>query len=335
MKWSVIGAGGIADRRVIPAIMKDGKSELAAIFDRTPSVAERIGKKYSVPYFTDAEKMLRSVDCDAVYIATPVFCHKSDALLALSYGKHVLLEKPIALDAKDGAEIVDSFRKANRFISVGYMMRFHCLHEKAREIVLSGGIGKVNSVRMHFSCWYPEIENAWRQNKKQGGGGAVMDLGVHCLELAEHLLGDEIAQVKSFYDTRTFSYEVEDGAVVIFRTKSGILGQTDVNFNVPDCASESRLEIYGDGGYVICDGTLGQEEKGTLFYLHAPQADYSAIQSRTAAKPLKFVAGGGDLYLKQLNDFTACVDAPGYDYFYADRAVRIQQIVDKIYAEKQ
>ncbi len=334
MKWGVIGAGGIADRRAIPALMKDSENKLVAIYDRTFSVAEKLGKKYSVPFFTDAEAMLKSTDCDAVYIATPVFCHKNDSLLALSYGKHVLLEKPVAPNAKDGAEIVDAFVKAGKFVSVGYMLRFHNLHVKAREIIGSGGIGKVNGIRIRFSCWYPRIENAWRQNKEQGGGGVIMDLGVHCLDLAEQLLGEEITEVKSFYATQTFDYEVEDGAVIIFKTQSGVLGHIDVNFNVPDNASESKLEIYGDGGYVICNGTLGQEETGELLFLCAPQGDYSAIQNRTTDAPQKFSADGGNLYLKQFRDFAANASAEKHDYFFADRAVRIQRLVDKIYAEK-
>ena len=75
VKWGVIGAGGIADRRTIPAILKDKNSKLVAVMDRVAVTAEKIGEKYGVPYFTDETEMLKSVDCDAVYICTPVSCH--------------------------------------------------------------------------------------------------------------------------------------------------------------------------------------------------------------------------------------------------------------------
>lgn len=333
MKWCVIGAGGIADRRTIPALLKDKKNELVAVMDRVPVVAQSVGEKYGVKYFTDEKTMLESVDCDAVYIGTPVGCHFAQAMTALSFGKPVFVEKPVALTAKESRELVDAFKKAGKQITIGYMMKYHNLHTKAKEIISSDGIGQVNDVRVQFSCWYPDIKGAWRQNKALGGGGAIMDLGVHCIELVEYLLDDEIAEVKSFYSTRTFSYEVEDGGVIIFKTKSGVLGHIDVNFNVPDKASESKLELYGSKGYIQCKGTLGQEETGNMSHLYSPQGEYSAAQNRTTDKPTEYTGGGEDLYLKQLQDFCDIVNAGKTDYFYADRAVQVQEIVNKIYSE--
>ena len=333
MKWCVIGAGVIADRRTIPALLKDSENELAAVMDRAQPVAEKIGEKYGVRSFTSEREMLQSVACDAVYIGTPVGCHVEQAMTALSFGKHVFVEKPVALSAKESRELIAAFKKAGKQITIGYMMKYHNLHQKAKEIIQADGIGQVNDMRVQFSCWYPDIPGAWRQKKSLGGGGAIMDLGVHCIELVEYLLDEEIAEVKSFYSTRTFSYEVEDCGVIIFKTKSGVLGHIDVNFNIPDKASESKLEVYGSKGYIVCKGTLGQEESGTLSYLYAPQGDYSAQQNRTTDKPTEYEGEEKDLYLKQLQDFCACVKAGCTDYFYADRAVQVQEIVDKIYSE--
>jgi len=133
VKWCVIGAGGIADRRTIPAIMKDPDAELVAVMDKSGEIAERIGKKYGVPHFTSEREMLKSVECDAVYIGTPVFCHREQALIALEHGVSVLVEKPICLDAGEARELVDAFKTAGLQITVGYMMKHHGLHDKARE----------------------------------------------------------------------------------------------------------------------------------------------------------------------------------------------------------
>lgn len=335
MKWCVIGAGGIADRRTIPALLKDGENQLVAVMDRTATTARTIGEKYGVAYFTNEEEMLKNTDCDAVYIGTPVACHVKQAMTALQYGKHVFMEKPVSLTAKSAQKLLNAFKKAGKQLTIGYMMKYHNLHEKAKEIVLNGEIGQVNDVRAQFSCWYPDIAGAWRQKKSLGGGGAIMDLGVHCIELIEFVLGEEIGKVKSFYSTRTFSYEVEDGGVIIFKTKSGVLGHIDVNFNIPDKASESKLELYGSKGYVVCKGTLGQEESGTLAHLYSPQGDYSASQNRTTDKPVEYTGGGEDLYLKQIRAFNETVKSGKPDYFYAERAVQVQKVVDKIYADKQ
>ncbi len=331
IKWCIIGAGGIADRRTIPALLKDKNNILVAVMDRRLETAEKLGKKYGVAYFTDEKTMLESVDADAVYIGTPVACHYDQAMLCLEFNKNVFIEKPIALNAEDGQKIIDAFKKKNKQITVGYMMKHHNLHEKAKELINSDGVGIITDIRAQFSCWYPDIKGAWRQNKKLGGGGAIMDLGVHCIELIEYLLDEEIAQVKAFYNTRTFSYEVEDSAVIIFQTANGVLGHIDVNFNIPDKASVSKLEIYGSKGYIVCNGTLGQEETGELSHLYCPQGDYSAMQKRETLKPTVYYGEGNDLYLKQIQNFCSIIGQNKTDYFYADRAVQVQKIVDKIY----
>lgn len=335
MKWCIIGAGGIADRRAIPGILKDDGSKLVAVMDRIAETAETVGKKYKVPYFTDEADMLSSVDCDAVYIGTPVFCHYEQAMTALRFGKHVFLEKPVAMNAEQSDLLVREFEKAGKQLAIGYMMKYHNLHEKAKELLQTGGLGKVCEARAQFTCWYPEIAGAWRQKKALGGGGALMDLGVHCIELLEFLLDEEIQEVKGFCANRTFLYEVEDGAVFAFRTESGILGHVDVHFNVPDAASESKLELYGSSGCVICKGTLGQEETGVLTYLYAPQGEYSAQQSRTAAKPREYYGENADLYCKQIQRFRETVESGAPDYFYAKRAVQVQKVVDELYKQNE
>ena len=333
-RWCVIGAGGIADRRTIPAILSDENNELVAIMDKVEAVAAKLGEKYGVKHYSDEEEMLKENACDAVYIGTPVMCHYSQAMTALKYGANVFVEKPIGFNAQEGHRLVEAFKKAGKLLFVGYMMKYHNLHVMAKDLISAGKIGQVNDVRLQFSCWYPDIAGAWRQKKALGGGGAVMDLGVHCIELAEYVLGEEITEVKAFFGTRTFSYEVEDSAVVIFRTESGVLGHMDVNFNVPDNASESKMEIYGSEGYVVCKGTLGQEETGTLRYLRSPQGDYAAQQNRVTEEPEYFSGEKGNLYLKQIQHFCKLLSGGELDYFTADRAVQVQSIVDKIYSEK-
>lgn len=333
LKWCVIGAGGIADRRTIPAILSDKDSELIAVMDKVAPLAEKLGEKYGVKWYTDEELMLKECKCDAVYISTPVMCHFDQAMTALKYGVNVFLEKPIGFDSKEGQKLLDAFKKENKQLSIGYMMKFHNLHEMARKMVKEGKIGNPVNTRLQFSCWYPDIEGAWRQKKSLGGGGAIMDLGVHCIELIEYVLDEEIVDVKAIYNTKTFKYEVEDGAVIVFKTASGTLGHIDVNFNIPDNASEGKMEIYGDKGYIICRNTLAQEEKGTLSYLYSPQGDYVAQQNRVLDKSKKYYGKKGNLYLKQIRAFAKILRSGKNDYYFAERAVQVQRIVDKIYAE--
>lgn len=330
-KWCVIGTGGIADRRVIPAMQKDEKSELVAVMDKNEAVAKRLSEKYGVPSFTSEKDLLQSVDCDAVYIGTPVALHFPQAKLSLESGKHVLVEKPIAISSSDGENLLAIARHAGEFLSVGYMMEYHSLHQRAKELIEEGKIGRVCSVHARFSCWYPPIEGAWRQQKALGGGGAMMDLGVHCIDLIEWLLDTRISEVKSFCKNRTFRYEAEDEAAALFMTENGVLGDIAANFNIPD-ACESRLEVYGESGSILLYGTLGQEEKGTLTHLFSPQGDYSAMQTHTTAQTETFRAEGGDLYYKQLSAFRREVESGNFGgYAEAKRAIGVQRTIEKIY----
>lgn len=162
-----------------------------------------------------------------------------------------------------------------------------------------------------------------------------MDLGVHCLELIEHVLDEKIADVSGFYSTQTFKYEVEDSAVVLFRTESGTLGHVDVNFNVPDRASEAKFELYGTGGYIICDGTLAQEEVGTLKLLRVAQGDYDAGQKRCSSRARLYSAQHRNLYTKQIAAFRKSVQSGTPDYSLAERALRVQKAVDSVYRQKK
>ena len=335
IRWAVIGAGGIADRRGIPGLLADPKNEIVAMMDKMLPVAKQVAEKYLVSlYFDDAEEMLKAVKCDAVYIATPVFCHYDQAMLALKYGIHAFIEKPLAMNAKECKKIVDAFKKKNLQLTVGYMMGYHNLHGKMREIIKNDGIGRVSSVRFQFSCWYPDIPGAWRQKKALGGGGCIMDLAVHCMELYTSVTGDRIEDVMAYYATNSFKYEVEDSAVIIFKGECGSLGSIEVNFNVPDNAATSKAEIYGTKGSLIAEATLGQEEVGKLKYTFAPQGDYEANQDRVVNKARVYYGNKGNIYTKQFAAFNKLITSGKPDYTNAENAINIQSLCDKIYSGK-
>ncbi|MBQ3133920.1 MAG: Gfo/Idh/MocA family oxidoreductase [Clostridia bacterium] len=332
IRWTVIGAGGIADRRAIPALLEDDQNEIVAVMDRVESEAQRVAEKFGVPaYFTDAEEMLAAVPCDAVYIGTPVACHYEQAMTALKYGVHTFIEKPIAMTEAEGRRLLEAFQAAGKQLMIGYMMGYHNLHKKARELVQTGGLGTLNLVRMQFSCWYPEIAGAWRQKKSLGGGGCFMDLAVHCLDLFTTITGDSIADCCSYVANRTFSYETEDSAMLMFRSKQGVLGTIAVNFNIPDACAASKLEIYGTDGSLVAEGTMGQEERGSMRYVYSPQGSYEAQQSRTTAEPQVWQGGGENIYLKQFKDFNSLLTGGRPNYDNVEKSLAIQAICDRVY----
>ena len=332
IRWGIIGAGGIADRRAIPALLQNPQNQIVAVMDRNEAVAKAIAEKYHISkYYTDVKQMLDSVSCDAVYIATPVGAHFEQATTALENGVNVFMEKPISLNYAEGAAILETAQKAGKQLTIGYMMGYHNLHRTARNLVQSGKLGQVHSMRMQFTCWYPDIPGAWRQKKALGGGGCIMDLAVHCMELFHQITGDEIAECKSYFATSTFSYEVEDTAVILFKSKGGIIGHIDVNFNIPDNCAASKLEIYGTEGSISAEATLSQEETGKLKYIYSPQGAYEAQQNRVVTKAKTYYGKRGNIYGKQFKAFNALVANGKTDYANAEQALHIQKLCDEIY----
>ena len=262
IKWGVIGSGRIAERRTIPGILEATNAELSMIMDTNAENVERLGKQLGVAYTTDIDELLAS-DVEAVYIATPVFCHKDHAIKAAKAKKHILLEKPIGMSTAEAGEILRVCEAEGVKIAMGFMMRYHAHHAEAKKLIAEGAIGDVVSMRGQFCSWYPKMPGAWRQTKAMSGGGALMDLGVHCIDLLQYISGQKIKRVSGLCSTLTFDYEIDDSASVLFQTEQGAHGYVDANFNVRDDVSDTKLEFYGTKGSIVCYGTVSQEEIGS------------------------------------------------------------------------
>lgn len=283
VKWGVIGAGGIADRRTIPGMMGAKNITLVAVMDISKEATDRVAAKYGVSekYYT-VEDLLNDGDIDAVYIATPAYLHHDQAIAAANAGKHILLEKPLALTLKDGEDIVAACRERGVKLTEGYMMKFHALHRRAKDIVEEGLLGSLVMGRAQLSCWYPDLPGAWRQDPALGGGGALIDMATHCYDLLRLYMG-RIKEVFAFTNTQTFHYPVEDSSTTLLRFESGAHGVVDCFFNVPDAAGQDRLELYGNKGSILAEGTIGQTGGGHMVaYLSSDAKAYDPQQSKTS-----------------------------------------------------
>ena len=176
VRWGVIGAGGIAQRRTIPGMMQCENAELVAVMEITPELAESCRAKWNCKKaYTSAEDLLNDPEIDAVYIASPVFLHAQQAMAAADAGKHILIEKPLAMTAAEGQKVVEHCKEKGVLIAAGFMMRFGACIQAMKKAIAEGKIGKPVSAYAQFTCWYPDIPGAWRQKKTQGGYDAQQD----------------------------------------------------------------------------------------------------------------------------------------------------------------
>ena len=333
IKWGVIGCGGIADRRTLPGMMLSEKSELIAVMDVNPDFALKCKEKYGAKYaFTTHEELLSIDEIDAVYIASPVFCHKKQALAAAKAKKHILLEKPMGLTVEDSEEIIAACDSAGVKLGVGFMMRYHAYHQAIKQVIADGKIGDIVSMRAQFTCWYPEIQNCWRQNKELSGGGALMDMGIHCIDLLQYLSGLEAVECVGFAQHQTFGYSSDDSASVLMKMNNGALAYVDANFNIPDAAAKCPLEFYGTKGSIIAVGTLSQVEGGTVEILACPDAkDYDAQQDRSLVEPVQLQVEFGNMYTKEIDAFADAILQNTTPPVNGKNTLAVQKIIESVY----
>ncbi len=308
LRWGVIGAGGIADRRTIPeGIIPAANAELVAVNSSSADSSRKIGEKYGVRHYVDAAALLADPEVDAVYIATPNHLHKEQCIAAARAGKHILCEKPLALTLDETQNITAAVSEAGVRLGMGYMMRHNVYHQHLRQLVESGNLGKIVFARAQLTCWYPPMAGAWRQEASDGGGGALMDLTVHCLDLLEMILGP-IAEVSGYVGQRVHDYPVDDSNALLLKFENGAYGFVDCAFNIPDEASENVLELQGSRGSVKARLTIGQSGGGEVQVCQVGDgAGYDAGQERPSEvyEPLQLEPVNP--YLVQIEEFSDAV----------------------------
>ncbi len=333
LRWGVIGAGGIADRRTIPGMMLCDNAELIAVMEINRELAEKCRAKWNCRRAYDSEEaLLADPEIDAVYIASPVALHARQAMAAANSGKHILIEKPLAMTAEEGQKVVDYCQEKGVKIAVGLMMRFGSYVQAMKQAIAAGKIGRPVSGYAQFTCWYPDMPGNWRQSKKLGGGGAMMDMGVHCIDLIQYVLGTRVKQVAAFQDTLSFKYDVEDSSMVMLRMENGCQCVVQSNFNIPDAAAKWRLEFFGDQGRILGDDVIGQVDGGSLDALFlGVQGGYDAQQDKKTVEGEKIKVEFGDMYAREIASFSrsvltdTCLEVP------ASEAVWVQRVLEAAY----
>lgn len=332
IRWGVIGAGGIADRRTIPGMMLCDNAELVAVMEINQELAEKCRAKWGCKKaYTNEADLLADPEIDAVYIASPVALHAAQAMAAADAGKHILIEKPLALTSAEGQKVVDYCAEKGVKIAAGFMMRFGAYAQAMKAAIAEGKIGRPVSVSSMFSCWYPDIPGSWRQTKAHGGGGSLMDMGVHCIDLIQYVLGSKVCSVTSFCDTLSFRYEVEDSATVLMRLENGAHCVVQSNFNIPDSVPASRLHIFGDGGSLLADGILNQVDGGTLDAIFVRQDAYDAQQDKKTAERMDIPVEFGNMYTREIESFSRSLLTGAPPEVPAQDAVDAQRIIEAAY----
>lgn len=252
IRWGILGAARI-NQQLMPAIVAAENSELIAIASRRPDAAEATLKQYApevenVRIYDNPAELLKDPDIQAVYIPLATEEHASWTLRAIEHGKHVLCEKPMALGVSDIEIIESAAEKHQVYVMEGFMYRFHPQHQRIQEIIDSGAIGEVRSVRTCFA--YPmQPARLYRIDRPIiQGGGAMWDIGCYAIHTARFHFGNTQAQaVTAMAKHNEHGADVSSSGIIDFG--DGKYAQFNFSF---EHARRAEYEIIGTQGGLKC-----------------------------------------------------------------------------------
>lgn len=265
LRWGIIGCGQIAHDRIMPALATAGNCELVALFDPDGERLERAhAKAPDARIHITIDDLLRDANVQAVYIATPNHLHAEQTVAAATAGKHVLVEKPMALDAAQGRRMVEAADRAGVKLMVAYMTLFNPAFLAARRLVASGRLGEIVAMRGRHS--YPMVPealsaaNAWRLDPRYGGG-PLMDVGVYSIFTLRELTGMRARSLSATGTVRRLHGKTDtDSILFTFLTDDGTPGVIEANFTF----SSSHYELEGTRGRLSLTGHVTQLIDGRL-----------------------------------------------------------------------
>ncbi len=316
VNWAIVGLGDIVRKRSGRAILDQPDSVLRACVTGDPIAKEAdIETLGPQKIYTNTDEMLADPDVDAVYLATPVFLHAPHAIAALQAGKDVLVEKPMAMNVAEAREMCLAADKAGRRLSVAYYRRFWPRFELVKDMLDRGGLGSVVAVRMALREWVsPAVGQAaaWRFIPRMSGGGVLLDVGSHRLDLLSWWFGLP-RRLVARTETLTHDYPVEDSAAVLMILAGGAHFTGTFNWN-------SR--VRGDEIQII-----GTEAQMTLIPCDGPEVVIAAgsnVERRDMPKP-------SNLHYPLVDDFARAIIEDRPPRFSGADGMKATQIIEAIF----
>lgn len=262
INWVVAGVGDIARRRVIPAIQAERRSTLYGLVTRNVAKAAEYPGTKTWPAVEDA---IQDSAVDAVYIALPVAMHADAAIAALRAGKHVLCEKPMAMNDAEAQRIVAEAEASSRVFGVSYYRRLYPKLLRAQQLIAEGAIGQPVLVEANCHSWLPAAERGWLCDPAWAGGGPLYDIASHRIDAMNFLFGRP-EQACGLLSNAVHSIKVEDSATALIRYAGGIHGYVDVRWTsqIP----RDQFRVVGVDGEICLDPLNGSELR-----IHSPGAN--------------------------------------------------------------
>ena len=314
MRWGMVGTRGLVDKGGLNAFREAENAELVAVLSSDSERAKEFGAAQEVETATaDIDEFLAAPGLEAVWIASPTWRHHEQGRAALDAGKHVLLEKPLAIDVKGGWDLVEAAKKSGVLLATGYQARYVPGHRNMKRLLDEGAIGEVSVARTYYGIHRPGPPPEWRQKRDTARWGALSDVGTHHIDLIRMLLG-EISEASGYFE-RQQDFETDDAVAAALRLESGAVATLTNSTNV--WIQYTRVEVHGTEGALVAQDTspLGQG-RVTLLRKGADPEDV------TGERPNSWVA--------QLEEVTRAASGEDVPYASGEDGARNLEIMEQI-----
>ena len=320
IRYGIIGFGNFAEHRIAPSLAASANSTLVAIQKRSETEARRRADQLGIMNaYGRVEDLVASQDLDAVYITSANANHCRETVLAARAGKHVIVEKPMAMNAAESAEMIEVCRAEGVKLSVAHMTRYSPLLIRMRELVGSGVLGRIVAARADFTFDARFSPRTWILDPALAGAGPVFDVGVHCLDALRFVLDDEVVGVSSQLDPLPGPAQTEETAQLALRFSRGTIGSILCSFRT---SFRNRIiELLGEKGSASAPDFTAPELTIPLTIVIGKDSGSSQATVEQIVVP--------NLYVTQISDFSDSILSGKDPILSGENGLKNQLVIDQ------
>lgn len=252
MKVAIIGVAHMHAHSYVEEFQARG-IEVVGVYDRNPELSQDFSEKYGIPFFAELDELL-ALESDSVNICSENAFHKEYAIKAFEYGKHVIVEKPMALSTADAQVMVEAGKAAGKLLGVAHPVRFAEPIQNVKKVIESGKLGALKLIN---SSNHGKNPGGWFIDPELSGGGALIDHTVHICDLVNYLFGIEPKEVYAYAGKSQADLPVEDIGLIQLTMSEGVIMSLDTSWNRPATYpvwGDAILELVFEKGQMTVDG---------------------------------------------------------------------------------
>ncbi|TGB02929.1 Gfo/Idh/MocA family protein [Halobacillus salinus] len=314
MKWGIMGAANIAKKALIPAMQRAEGAEVVAIASLSGKEKE-IAETFAIPNtYESYEALLADSEIEAVYIPLPNHLHKEWTIKAAEAGKHVLCEKPAALNKSDVEEMIQACEDNGVFFLEAFMYQFHPQHNRVKQLIEEGAIGEVAQIRASFSFLFDRSNYNIRLDKEKGGG-SLWDVGCYGVHSALNVMGEKVVDVKVTKKVDP-NYGVDTTAAATLLLESGVIVQVDSSF---DATMRNEYEVIGAEGVIKVHNAYRPDKE-----------DHQGEITLLSSNGEQTIIEEGDQYKLQVETFMKAVQQGGSLKAYHEATLQYLDVMEQL-----